>query len=78
MTPAVRNRFHLFTLYNMNSTAPTPTQEQITSAIKIYGAENVSLAITMVDASDPDCAYIMLQDNGNEDAAEAVEFLFFQ
>ena len=54
-----------------------PTCEQIQEAREIFGPETVTLALMVVKMSDPDGAYTMLEDQGEDDAAEAVAFLYF-
>jgi hypothetical protein len=52
-------------------------KERIQEAIEAVGQEAVSLALTIVSVSDPDGAYIHLQDMGEFEAAEAVEIIYF-
>jgi len=54
-----------------------PNPELIQEAREIFGKRAVSLAMEIVEISDADGAYSMLQDQGEEDAADAVEFLYF-
>ena len=53
------------------------TQEAIDEAKKIWGEDAVYQAMEVVAMSDPDGAYSMFQDIGQEDLAEVVEFLYF-
>lgn len=53
------------------------TQEAIDEAIKIFGEDAVYQAMEVVAMSDPDGAYVMFEDNGMFEMAEAVEFLYF-
>jgi hypothetical protein len=54
------------------------TQAQaIQDAVEQFGETAVALAMEMVAISDPDGAYIHLEDMGEFAAAEAVEFLYF-
>ena len=55
-----------------------PTNEKMSEAIKAYGHETVSLVIMIVNLSDPDGAWSLFQDTGNDDAVHCVEFLYFQ
>lgn len=47
-------------------------------AVTIYGREAVDLAILTVEMCDADAAYTILSDMGEDKAAEAVEFLYFE
>ena len=53
------------------------TMQQFASWIGL-DPKAISLAKTIVDMSDPDGAYTHLQDMGEEDAAEAVEVIWFE
>jgi len=56
------------------------TNEQaakIQEAVALFGEETVALAMELVAMSDADGAYTMLEDLGQFEAAEAVEFLYF-
>ena len=55
-----------------------PTAEMLKEAREIFGKHAVSLALEIVALCDPDGAFTMLEDEGEEDAAAAVEFLFFE
>lgn len=52
-------------------------QQKLDWAIKEWGSEAVQLALDLVAVSDPDGAYVLLEDHGHFDAAEVVEFLYF-
>ena len=51
---------------------------KVAEAIALFGADVVSFVLMIVDLIDPDGAYTTLQDNGNDDAAECVAFLYFE
>lgn len=51
--------------------------ETIKAAVEQFGEHAVTLAMEMVAISDPDGAHTHLQDMGEFEAAEAVEFLYF-
>lgn len=53
------------------------TQEAIDQAIKRFGSDAVYQAVELVALSDPDGAYIMCEDTGQFEIAEAIEFLYF-
>lgn len=55
-----------------------PTKEKIQEAKAQFGEEAVNLATELVSMSDADGAYTMLEDLGQFEAAEAVEFLYFE
>ena len=46
-------------------------------AIKYFGRQVVSEVISVVKMSDPDGAYTMFEDMGEDEKAECVEMLFF-
>ncbi len=54
-----------------------PSQELIKEAIDIFGKSKVTEVMVIVEMSDSDGAYTMLQDMGDEEGAEIVEMLFF-
>lgn len=53
------------------------TQEAINEAKGIWGEDTVYVAMEVVAMSDADGAYVMFQDQGMDDHAEVVEFLYF-
>jgi len=53
------------------------TQEAIDQAVKLFGEDAVYQAMEVVAMSDPDGAWTMLEDTGQFEIAEAVEFLYF-
>lgn len=53
-------------------------KERIKEAREIYSPSAVALALSLVAISDADGAYIQLQDFGEFEAAEAVEFIYFE
>jgi hypothetical protein len=55
-----------------------PSQELIREAIDIFGKTKVIEVMQIVGLSDPDGAYTMLQDMGDEEGAEIVEMLYFE
>jgi len=55
----------------------TTSREKIDWARQEWGSEAVELAMELVQVSDPDGAYTLLEDFGKFDAAEVVEFLYF-
>jgi len=55
----------------------TQQAAKIQEAIEMFGEEPVSLAMELVAMSDADGAYTMLEDMGQFEAAQAVEFLYF-
>ena len=42
-----------------------------------FSMESIQLALTAVSISDPDCAYTSLQDVGEFEAADVIEYLYF-
>jgi hypothetical protein len=55
-----------------------PDKIKVDQAIEEFGPMAVELALTLVTVSDPDGAYTHLEDMGEYEAAQAVEFLYFQ
>jgi hypothetical protein len=53
-------------------------KEKIQEAKTLFGEEAVTTAIELVAMSDPDGAYTHLEDMGEFEAAEAVEFIYFE
>jgi len=53
------------------------SKELIQDAIQCFGDVIVKEVLSVVNISDPDCAYTTFQDMGMEDCAECVEMLFF-
>lgn len=53
------------------------SQEAIDEAIKLFGQNVVYEAMEVAAMSDPDGAYVMFEDNGMFEHAEAIEFLYF-
>lgn len=73
----------------MSDLQPTPDQiakqarknarkAKVAEAIRIFGHDAVEMAILTKSYSDADAAYTTLQDSNEEDAAAAVEFLYFE
>lgn len=52
-------------------------RQRIKEAVEIWGGEVVREAILMTEVSDPDGAWVLFQDEGMEEHAEAVEFIYF-
>ena len=52
--------------------------QKVEEAIKLFGKEAVSFALEMVAISDADGAHTHLEDMGEYDAAEAVQFIYFE
>jgi hypothetical protein len=52
-------------------------QQKLNWAIEEWGPEAVQMAMDLVTVSDPDGAYVLLEDHGMFDAAEVIEFLYF-
>lgn len=52
-------------------------KEKLQDAIRIYGQETVSTAITIVSISDPDGACSHAEDMGEDELAECIRFLYF-
>lgn len=59
-------------------TTQMPTAEKIKEAREIYGRTLVETVLAVVSMCDPDAAYSTFLDMGQEEEAEAVEFLFFE
>lgn len=54
------------------------TSEKITMLKNAgFSVESIQLALTAASLSDPDCAYTSLQDAGEFEAAEVIEYLYF-
>ena len=52
-------------------------KEKIKEAVEIFGWDIVSEAVSMVNIFDADGCYIVFQDRGMNEHAEAVEFIYF-
>lgn len=54
------------------------TTEKITMLKNVgFSIEAIQLALTAVSISDPDCAYTSLQDAGQFEASDVIEYLYF-
>ena len=54
------------------------SKELIEEARSLFGNEVVNEVLSLVQVSDADGVYSMMQDMGMDDHAECVEFLYFQ
>ena len=50
----------------------------LTEAEEIFGADVVETVVALVEMSDPDGAWAMFQDQGMDEHAECVEFIYFE
>jgi hypothetical protein len=51
--------------------------ELLTEAEAVFGAEVVETVVSLVEMSDPDGAWALFQDQGMDEHAECVEFIYF-
>lgn len=51
--------------------------EILTEAEEIFGADLVETVVALVETSDPDGAWALFRDMGQDDHAECVEFIYF-
>lgn len=51
--------------------------ELVEEAKKLFGSEIVAEVIDMVGLADPDCVYAHYEDEGMDNHAECLEFLYF-
>lgn len=52
--------------------------ERIDEAIKIFGQDIVYTVTALVDISDADGVYTMMEDLGKWEAAECISYLYFE
>jgi hypothetical protein len=54
-----------------------PKSESLNAAVEQFGAGVVETVVSLVEMSDPDGAWAMFQDQGMDEHAECVEFIYF-
>jgi hypothetical protein len=50
----------------------------LTEAEEIFGADVVETVVALVETSDPDGAWSLFKDQGMDEHAECVEFIYFE
>jgi hypothetical protein len=54
-----------------------PKSEALNAAVEQFGAGVVETVVSLVEMSDPDGAWALFQDQGMNEHAECVEFIYF-